>query len=318
MNTRPLVSVIVPFLNEEKYIRDAIESVRNQSYTNWELLLVDDGSNDKSSEIARNYAKTYDKLICYLEHEGHQNRGPSASRNLGLRKARGQLVAFLDADDLWLPFKLEIQVPMLLSQTRAALLYGATLFWHGTERSPEDIRGDFVQKLGVEPNTLVEPPKLLTLLLHNENIHPANCSLLVRRELFDEIGAFEERFRMYEDTIFLAKAYLKFPVFITGECSAIYRLHANSTCHVAIEKGEYHPSRPNAARRAFLQWLDDYLTDHGVQYSEVNKALQRELWPYRHRVSYRLLYQAQRFWNQTQEVIGRAAKHTAISGSRSR
>ena len=166
-----------------------------------------------------------------------------------------------------------------------------------------------MQKLGAEPNTLVDPPRLLTLLLRDEDIHPANCSLLVRRQLFDEIGAFDEKFRMYEDTIFLAKVYLKFPVFVTGECSAIYRLHARSSCHVAIETGEYHPSNPNAARKAFLEWLENYLSGQKVLDNEVRKVLQRELWPYSYPVSYNLLQRAQKFWTQRRQFTkGNAAR----------
>ena len=308
MSSQPLVSVITPFLNEEKFIRDAIESVRNQTYTNWELLLVDDGSDDESTRIAQSYAKMSKKTIHYLDHAGHRNRGPSASRNLGLSKASGEFVAFLDADDLWLPFKLETQVPILLSQPEAMMLYGSTIFWHGAKRYLEDTRRDFVQKLGIEPNTLVEPPKLLTLLLRSEDIHPPNCSLLVRRQLFDDIGGFDEKFRIYEDTIFLAKAYLKFPVFVTGECSAIYRLHADSSCHVAIKAGQYHPTEPNAARGAFLQWLESYLASQGVEDVEVWKALLCELWPYTHPRSYNLLQRVVRLWTRMRQLLRRGVR----------
>src|SRR5258706_2880162 len=82
--TRSLVSVVVIFLNAERFISEAVESVVAQTYGNWELLLVDDGSNDGSTEIARSYAAKFPDKIRYLEHHGHENRGMSASRNLGI------------------------------------------------------------------------------------------------------------------------------------------------------------------------------------------------------------------------------------------
>src|SRR5579862_1030782 len=101
----PLVSVIISFLNGARFIREAVESVFVQTYRNWELLLVDDGSTDQSTQIAREYASLHSENVRYLEHNGHSNRGLSASRNLGIRRSGGEFLAFLDCDDVWLPQK---------------------------------------------------------------------------------------------------------------------------------------------------------------------------------------------------------------------
>src|SRR5436190_7580701 len=100
---RPLVSIIIPFWNTEKFLQEAIDSVVSQSYENWELLLVDDGSTDLSTEIAQQCAKQNPKKIHCLQHDAHDNRGVSAARNLGIRHAAGEYVCFLDADDVFLP-----------------------------------------------------------------------------------------------------------------------------------------------------------------------------------------------------------------------
>src|SRR5215208_3477198 len=120
-NEAPRVSVITIFFNAEEFFAEAIESVLAQSYSDWELLLVDDGSTDRSTEIAQSYASLYPQRVRYLELAGHQNRGMSASRNLGISSARGALIAFLDADDIWLPYKLDEQVAILSSQPEAAM-----------------------------------------------------------------------------------------------------------------------------------------------------------------------------------------------------
>src|SRR5260221_13006285 len=105
----PLVSAIIIFLNEERFLAEAVESVLAQSFVDWELLLVDDGSTDGSAALAGSFARKHHR-IRYLRHPDRANHGMSASRNLGLDHARGQFVGFLDADDVWLPNKLSEQL----------------------------------------------------------------------------------------------------------------------------------------------------------------------------------------------------------------
>ena len=129
MPDRPRVSAVVIFLNEERFLGEAIASVRSQSLDGWELLLVDDGSTDASAALAREAAASEPERIRYLEHPGHANRGMSASRNLGLAATRGEFVAFLDADDVWLPERLERAVALLDAHPEAEMVYGRTQYW---------------------------------------------------------------------------------------------------------------------------------------------------------------------------------------------
>src|SRR5437867_2324775 len=158
MMNGPLTSVIIIFLNAEKFIQQAIESVFAQTYTDWELLLVDDGSTDKSTEIALSYADQHPAKVRYLEHEDHQNRGMSASRNLGIRHARGEYIAFLDADDVWLRGKLEEQVAILDSQPEAGMVLGAIEWWYSWTGDPKDLNRDRIVLPGAQPNALAKPP----------------------------------------------------------------------------------------------------------------------------------------------------------------
>src|SRR5262249_17520285 len=109
MSKPPKASVIVPFYNSEKFLAEAIESVLSQTYLSWELILVDDGSHDKSTTIAKEYAAGNPNRIRYLEHPGHENKGRSTSRNLGISQSQGEYIAHLDSDDVWSNTLLEDQ-----------------------------------------------------------------------------------------------------------------------------------------------------------------------------------------------------------------
>lgn len=293
MQHQPLVSVVTIFLNTEKYLQEAIESVLAQTYPHWELLLVDDGSTDGSTAIARHYAEQFPNQIRYLEHPEHQNLGKSVSRNLGIHQAKGEYIALLDADDVFLAEKLEKQVAILEAHPNAAMVYGPTLYWHSWTQQPQDRKRDFMSGLGVPPNQQYEPPTLLTLYLNNSGVVPCTCGLLARRSTVEAVGGFDETIQyMYEDQIFLAKICLQAPVYVESGCWDQYRQHLESSSHEAIRTGEYHPAKPNPARRAFLHWLAQYLTQQSIQNPELWRALNRELWPYRYPRLYSL-------WSQT-------------------
>ena len=284
MSSKPLVSVVIIFLNAKRFMQESIESVFAQTYDNWELLLVDDGSTDSSTEIALRYVEQYPERVHYLEHEGHQNRGMSATRNLGIRNAKGEYIALLDSDDVWLPHKLEQQVAILDSQHEAAMVYGPSQKWYGWTGEPADIQLDHLYELGIETNTLVQPPKLFNLFVQGKASAPCTCSLLMRREVVEKIGGFEESFwGMYEDQAFYAKMFLKAPVFVASDCWDKYRKHPNSCVAVARKTGQ-----ADAARLFFLNWLEKYLSEQGIKDTEVWKALQKALWPYRHPLLSRL------------------------------
>jgi glycosyltransferase involved in cell wall biosynthesis len=190
MNHKPLVSTVIIFFNSEKFLAEAIESVIAQTYDNWELLLVDDGSVDNSSAIAINYAKNYPEKIRYLEHENHQNRGKNASRNLGIKNGKGDYIALLDSDDVWLPHKLEQQVAILEQYPEAGMVYSKNDYWYSWTGKPEDIQCDQKFPFGIEPNRLVQPPQLLLFMLEGGNRIPNPSNPLLRREVFKQVGLF--------------------------------------------------------------------------------------------------------------------------------
>ncbi|WP_414584594.1 glycosyltransferase family 2 protein [Scytonema sp. PCC 10023] len=293
MSHKPLVSVIIIFLNaSEKFFEEAIESVFAQTYDHWELLLVDDGSTDSSTTIALRYAEQYPQKVRYLDHEGHQNRGMSAARNLGIRNAKGEYIAFLDADDVWFPHKLEQQVPILNSQPEAAMLYGRTQFWFSWTGNSQDIQRDCMTKTSVQFDTLVNPPTQLILYLQDGEIYPCMCSVLIRRHVLEDLGGFEEEFRnANEDMVFHSKVFLKAPVFISSECWDRYRMHPSSYWQAAKTARR---DTPSIARLTYLNWLEKYLSEQEIKDVKVWQALKQERWVILHPKLYRLL---RALWN---------------------
>lgn len=110
MNSNPLISIIIPMYNAQKYILETIESVLNQTYLNWEMIIVDNFSTDDSRNIVKSINDTRIKLIELNSNSG----GPARPRNIGIENSKGEYIAFLDADDLWIKDKLEIQLHDML------------------------------------------------------------------------------------------------------------------------------------------------------------------------------------------------------------
>lgn len=289
-DARPLISVITIFLDAERYLAEAIESVRAQTYDNWELLLVDDGSVDASGRIAREFAALDPERIRYLEHPGRANRGMSASRNLGVARARADIIAFLDADDVYRPGKLAHQLALLTAHPEADVVYGPTEYWYGWTGRPEDVSRDRVRRMGVPLDTLVRPPALVTRFLLDEARTPATCGVLLRRDAVARAGGFEEAFRgMFEDQVFFYKLFATSPVWVDGVCCDRYRQHGDSWCHRMRDLGEWDGSeRPSASRRAFLEWLATYVDEQHLVDSALRAELRRQLRPYSHPLAYRV------------------------------
>jgi glycosyltransferase involved in cell wall biosynthesis len=288
VNENPLVSVVIIFLNAERFIEEAIESVLKQTYPDWELILVDDGSTDGSAAVAQRFVNQAPSKIRYLAHADHRNHGMSASRNLGIAHARGEYIAFLDADDVWLANKLEEQAAVLRSEPEAGMVYGPTQWWFSWTGRQEDRFRDYIHELGVQPNALLQSPLLLARFLRTEGISPCTCSVLVRREVAERVGGFEEQFDgLYEDQAFFAKVCLAAPIYVSSACLAKYRQRPKSNYSVTQGSGAY-----DAARRKFLQWLEAYLKESGVSNGEVWRALRSETRKNRYSFAYGLIQRA--------------------------
>ena len=186
----PTVSVIIPTYNRAHLLGRAIQSVLNQTYQGFELIVVDDGSSDNTGEVVATFA---DPRIHYLRHV--KNRGAAAARNTAIKTARGEHIAFLDSDDEWLPEKLEKQMKVFGSvSSRVGVVYtdmwtigpdGARKYWHSSRVMPED---------GIIYDHLIAG-RLADISM---------SSVVIRRECFAKVGMFDEEFpRLIDRDLFI-------------------------------------------------------------------------------------------------------------------
>jgi glycosyltransferase involved in cell wall biosynthesis len=164
----PLVSVVIPVFNGERFLREAVQSVLDQQYAPLEIIIVDDGSTDGTATVARSLPEA----VRYL----HQpNQGPAAARNRGIEQAQGGLIAFADADDLWPPAKLELQLPYLINDPGVEIVMG---------------RVQLLSETG------------LTESAFSVNL---GCAV-IRKSVFDRVGLFDETMRYSEDVDWFMRA----------------------------------------------------------------------------------------------------------------
>jgi glycosyltransferase involved in cell wall biosynthesis len=279
----PRVSVVIPFHNGAPFLDETIASVLAQTWSDFELLLCDDGSIDGSTDTAKEWATRHPEQIRYLEHPGHDNRGASPTRNMGLAAARGDLVALLDADDVWRPTKLADQIAIMDAHPEVGMVCGAARYWASWNGGQDE-----VVTSGHAQNRVVHPPEA-SLAVYPLGSAPAPCpsDLLLRRAAVEAIGGFEERFigarQLYEDQAFLSKVYLTWPVFFSSSLWLDYRLHEDSCVASVNREGLY-----DEVRLDFLDWFQTYLRDRAETPRAVRLAVARALLPYRHPYFHRL------------------------------
>ena len=244
--------------NGQAFLLEAIRSVQQQeTLASWELIVVDDGSTDASRAIALSFAAA-DTRITVLTHPYSANLGISASRNCAMEHARGDVLAFLDADDVWLPYRLEHQLALLRAHPEIAMVYGQAERWWDFDREFHERKlrngRNYIPTLlpGGETSGVLLAPTLLRWFLRDESLTPCTCSALVRTRVAQQLGGFEALFRgLYDDQVFYAKVSLEHPILADTRCVARYRRHAESCCSRGYESDK--------ARAAFVTWLTKYV-----------------------------------------------------------
>lgn len=185
----------MPIFNGESFLIEAIESVLGQTFASWELIMVDDGSRDRSLEIARRYAAQYPDRIRTIHHPECRNMGTPATRNLGIAHARGEFIANLDQDDVWTTTKLEEQVAVLDNHPAVAMTFGPMLIW-SSWRKDAVVSADTVQHFDFPPDSLFHPPDFVPLLLSSRN---DPHGYLIRRSVIQQVGGYVDNVGICED-----------------------------------------------------------------------------------------------------------------------
>jgi len=217
----PTVTVIIPVYNKQRFIAATIESALHQSYSAFQIIVVDDGSTDDSRAIIERYR---DK-VTILEHPTHENCGQSAAINLGLKSTTGEYVSILDADDLWDPRKLERQVEFLETHPEFGFVYANGYVID---------QGGAIQYPLFCPNH-TEPSRPEEMLLHC----PLGCpsGYLVRGSLFEAVGYYDEALRSAQDHDMLIRLTEIARVGYIDEMLWFKREHPNSLSATHAKRG---------------------------------------------------------------------------------
>jgi glycosyltransferase involved in cell wall biosynthesis len=205
----PLISVIIPVYNGEKTIRETIESVLKQTFSDWELIIINDGSQDSTLEIVFSIQDTRLKVFSY------PNAGLAASRNRGIAQASGEYISFIDADDLWTTDKLEAQLQVLQANPQAAVAYSWTKcideFGQVSRRGTQiSVRGDVYKNL------------LVVNFLEN------GSNLLIRRQALNEVGSFDESINIVADWDMWLRLAARYHFEAVSSPQILYRVSASS------------------------------------------------------------------------------------------
>jgi glycosyltransferase involved in cell wall biosynthesis len=197
------VSVIVPAFNAEATLEAAVHSLLATGYHDLEVLVVDDGSSDSTLEIARRLTSSNTGVVRVVSHAGCAHRGVSASRNLGIDASRGELIAFLDADDVVLPNRFKISVAMLQEQPSTDGIYELTQIANRCKQ-PEESTSQWRDGCIFGIDESLYGAELMRKLM--TGIPWGTCAFLCRRSLFDRIGPFDEGRSLAEDCHFWIRA----------------------------------------------------------------------------------------------------------------
>lgn len=219
LKNNPLVSVIIPCYNQGNFLLDAVNSVLDQTYTNWECIIVNDGSSDNTEDIAKSFTAKDPRIHYFFQ----ANKGLPATRNVGIKMAKGQFIQLLDSDDIIRPNKLELQLKTFDESKNADIVYSEFLCFDN--ESPGKLYS-FTNRYIISDNAIddfiFKWPKELILSPH---------SFLFRKACFDNWGLFDESLRNGEDWDLYVRFSIHNAKFVFQEgVLALYRRHPDSIC----------------------------------------------------------------------------------------
>jgi len=249
------VSIITPLYNGSKTFNETAESVLAQDFTDWEWILFDDGSTDGTQKIAKELAEKNIEKIFYHEHDRNKNFGTSYTRNRAVEKSKGEIISFIDQDDIWYKNRLSHQLKIFDAQKDCSMIYGPALYWY-KERSfkqPTKFKGNELK------SGLYEPPVMVEIFLSDLKGTPLPSASLVRRKDFIKVKGYEESIRGSEDIVLWLKIAQKFPIYFDDEVLIKYRKHSDSTLRLATQSGKM-----DEWNLTFYKWILDFLKENSA------------------------------------------------------
>ncbi len=292
-----MISVIIPLYNKELSIADTIQTVLKQTFQNFELVIVNDGSTDKSVEMVRTFT---DERIRLIEQT---NAGPSAARNTGIKAAKGEYIAFLDADDLWEPTCLEEQMRLMQDFPQAGMC--------GVGYQPIENGVVLPRDSKIENNFRGYLENYFERVLYVFS----TCSILIKKEVFDQVGMFDERMMDGEDLDLWWRIILHYPIAYYEKTLVYYKQDAENRITLSLpplhKHFVYYIEKFAEARKtnlAFRKYYDREVLSHLYKYylqDRYNPEIQRILRQVDFSIlpfSYRLRYKCPRLYTLIKKV----------------
>jgi glycosyltransferase involved in cell wall biosynthesis len=238
---KPEVSIIMPVLNGERYIRQSIESIAAQTYRDYELVVIDDGSTDRTREIVESFRGRM--TIRYIHHA--QNQGIARSMNDGVRASQGEYITFLDHDDIWFPRMLATQVGYLNTHPEVAMV-------HSDFQTIDGAGGILESSVAVCRGRKRASGQVFRELFQESQV--CGITVVVRKSVVDQMRGFDERLHWGDYHLWLRIA-LRYPIGFTPEVLAQYRQHSSQSTRTYETD---RPDRDSVALQAIRLLLEEH------------------------------------------------------------
>jgi glycosyltransferase involved in cell wall biosynthesis len=262
MSLAPRVSVIVPAYNCARYVHEALHSALEQDYPNKEIIVVDDGSIDDTPQVLRSFG---DQIVVTQQ----TNAGAASARNTGLQVARGDYIAFLDADDIWLPGKLKAQVEYLQIHPEIGMVYSAWMEWLANDQGefvPPEVPVANSSDLSIDPDASgwLYNKLLLDCIIHTTTV-------VFRRDVVQQVGLFDLNLRRGQDYDYWFRVSRLTSIHKLRAVLSLYRMHRDSITRKAHATNYGYVVLQNALNRWGRVGPDGTVTPKKV----MNSALAR-------------------------------------------
>ena len=249
------ISIITASYNYENYITEAIESVLAQTYTNWELIIVDDGSKDNSVSVIEKYCEKFPDKIFLYRHKNNQNMGLSETLQLGLKKAKGDYIAFLESDDYWSESHLEEKVAVVKNNPDVRFIFNSTKLF-GDEEVIKEHHKNTSDNLPIEEKT--DSYDFIPFVFLDMNIVGTFSSMFIEKNVLNEC-TFDTPYDPFLDWWICHQIALKYKIYYLNKQLTFWRLHKKSYTSEKFDK-ENQSKIDNYSRKFYQNYISELIS----------------------------------------------------------